>query len=70
MDVFDFGSPALQAMSVPAIVVLAVLAVLTVRSVVTGDRWATDSLIRPGSRPPASRHRRGQPGSLPGGRAC
>jgi hypothetical protein len=38
MDNVDFGSPALQAMSVPAIVVLVVLAVLTLRSVALGDR--------------------------------
>ena len=38
MEIFDFGSPALQAMSVPAIAVLVGLAVLTLRSVAMGDR--------------------------------
>ena len=38
MDNVDFGSPALQAMSVPAIVVLVVLVIVTIRSVALGDR--------------------------------
>lgn len=41
MDNFDFGSPALQAMSVPAIVVLVVLAILTMRSVVMSEQAVT-----------------------------
>jgi hypothetical protein len=46
MDNFDFGSPALQAMSVPAVVVLVVLAALTLRSVIRGERAMT--IGRPG----------------------
>jgi hypothetical protein len=38
MDNFDFGSPALQAMSVPAIAVIVVLAILTMRYVVSRNR--------------------------------
>lgn len=38
MDLFDFGSPALQAMSVPAIAVLITLLILTLRSVALGER--------------------------------
>lgn len=38
MDMVDFGSPLLQVLSAPAVVVLVVLAVLTMRAVRLRDR--------------------------------